>query len=191
MGTWKSYLRFTIRELALLTVIVGLALAWALDHQRLQGPLRYTGNPLDLAIAGNGFFSLIDQKTLVTVYTSRGEFCVNAEGILVARSGGAEWPVCPQISIPSNATGISISPSGRVSVQQPGNTSLICVGQLQLAMFDQPGKLRRIALSVHAQTDGAGPAVLGIPGAGGFGKILQGVVNGSAPQKFSFSPNRP
>ena len=65
MWTWKSCLRFTIREYSLLVVIVGLALAWRLDHDRLSRGFRYTGQPLDLAIQGQGFFTLVQEMGLL------------------------------------------------------------------------------------------------------------------------------
>jgi flagellar basal-body rod protein FlgG len=190
MWKWKSYLRFSIRELALLAAIVGLILAWRLDHYQLTRQFRYTGQPLDLAIEGKGFFSLQDETTAVRVYTRSGQFSINDRGLLVARLDGKEWPIEPFICMPDNSAAITISPEGKVSVLPPGALALVAVGQLQLADFDDPGKLRRLTASVCAQTDASGPALLCPPTREGFGCVLQGVLDPSATQKLSLNPWR-
>lgn len=188
MWTWKSCLRFTSREYALVVVIVGLALAWRLDHDRLSRGFRYTGQPLDLAIQGKGFFTLIDEPTALLVHTRSGKFSVNDQGVLVARLDGRDCPINPQIQIPNDATAISISTDGRVSVLRPGNPELVAMGQLQLADFDDPSKLKRVSPSVYVQTDASGPPLLCRPGDQGFGIVLQGVLNnGSTADKLSSS----
>jgi flagellar basal-body rod protein FlgG len=189
MWTWRSCIRFTIREYALVVTIVGLAVVWRLDHDRLSRGFRYTGQPLDVAIQGKGFFTLIDEATALMVHTRSGKFSVNDQGVLIARLDGKDWPILPSIQIPNDATAITISTDRRVSVLQPGNPELLAMGQLQLADFDDPTKLKRVSPSVYIQTEASGPQLLCRPGDQGFGIVLQGVLNNrSDAQKFSCGP---
>ena len=204
MTTWKSCVRFSLRELALFVVIVGLALSWALDHQRLQGQLRYTGNPLDLAIEGDGFLCLTDEKTSSAVYTRRGELCTNANDLLVMRLAGIEWPVNPAIQIPTDATAIAITPGGLVLAQMPYSIAekpdsrgrivrtlnMLPMGNLQLASFSQATKLKQVAQGIFADTKESGPPEIANPGTCGAGLVRQGMLDRRENQKFSLNPWR-
>src|SRR5262249_37282213 len=147
------------RDLALLAVIVGLAVSWAGERWHSQSSIFYTGNPLDLAIAGDGFFTITDPQTSVWVVTRQGSLFINADGLLAVRAKGLEWPVNPAICIPADASAISVSLDGRVSVQQAGTSSLSQVGQLQVATFKEPGKLRRLGSSLYGQDNRTGSPI--------------------------------
>lgn len=204
MGTWKSWIRFSLRELALFVVIVGLSLAWALDHHRLQGPLRYTGNRLDVAIEGEGFLCLTDEKTSSAVYTRRGEFCTNANDQLVTRLDGVEWLVSPAIQIPTDAIAIVITPGGLVLAQMPYSVAekpdfrgiitrklnVLPMGNLQLASFSQANKLKQVVPGIFADTKESGTPEIANPGTCGAGLVRQGMLDRNVAQKFSLNPWR-
>ena len=105
-----------------------------------QGSLTQTGNKLDLAIDGKGFFQ-VQTPTGETAYTRAGNFSVNQAGQLVTSDG---YTVLPQITIPQNAQDVSISKAGQVQVTIPGQTAPQVVGQLQLATFFNEGGLEEI-----------------------------------------------
>lgn len=182
-------LRFSIRELALFVVIIGLGLAWMLDHQRLQGQLRFTGRSLDLAIEGEGYFMLTDERTTGCVYTRRGEFTTDTNVRLVLRLNGVEWPVFPSIQIPSAVESVAVTPSGLVVAQMPATIEyplnlrgtavekpdLRAMGQIQLASFTQANKLKTVSPGIFADTLESGPATFVHPGTEGTGLVRQGM----------------
>src|SRR5271156_983054 len=94
-----------------------------------QGTLTSTGNPLDLAINGNGYFQIL-QPNGQTAYTRDGAFQLNQNGQLVNSSG---YQVLPNVTIPSNATSVTIGSDGTVSITTPGAATATQVGQIQLA----------------------------------------------------------
>src|SRR3989339_903664 len=89
-----------------------------------QGAFKQTGRQLDVAIEGQGFFQVQDPTNGNILYTRAGTFSKNAEGQLVISSASTGRLLQPPISIPQDATNIVISPDGKVSVQQPGQTKL-------------------------------------------------------------------
>ena len=111
-----------------------------------QGTLLATGNTLDLAIRGEGFFK-IQMPDGTFTYTRDGSFMMDATGRIVNPQGNV---VQPTITIPTNATSISINPQGQVSVTVPGSTTPSLLGQLTLTTFvnkarGRPTPCRRIA----------------------------------------------
>lgn len=143
----------------------------------LPGSLAQTGNPLDLAIQGDGFFQVqVDSGD--TTYTRDGTFKRDANGTLVTSDG---YPMQPNITIPSDATEIVIGLNGTVSVRQAGSTDLNQVGQLQLARFANPAGLESIGRNLFQQTPASGDAIQGTAGQGEFAKttITQGFLEGS------------
>jgi flagellar basal-body rod protein FlgG len=176
MWTWKSYLRFTLRELLLLSVIVGLALSNYLNYS----PFRHTGNPLNMAIDGDGYFCLTDERAAGIVFTRCGVFIRDENGMLAMRAGGTVWRVSPSICIPADSTAISITPNGCVLCGGSISSKVDRTGQLQLALFHRPEKLNEIAPSVFADTAESGPALLEIPGREGAGLVRQGMLRRDA-----------
>lgn len=136
-----------------------------------QGDFNSTGNPLDLAIQGQGFFQ-IQLPTGQMAYTRAGTFQVNAQGNMVTASGD---PLQPSITIPSNATSITIGTDGTVSATLPGQQQAQQIGQIQLALFANPGGLNSVGQNYYLPTTASGDAILGTPGGSeGLGSIQQG-----------------
>lgn len=140
-----------------------------------EGALKQTGNTLDVAIEGDGFFQVqMDDGT--TAYTRDGSLKKDGNGQLTTTDG---YIIQPQISIPSNATEISITPDGKISVKTSGSSTQTEVGTLQLAKFANPSGLSAIGKNLYTETGGSGVAIQGTAGQEGFGTIQQGFVEGS------------
>jgi flagellar basal-body rod protein FlgG len=138
-----------------------------------QGDLSSTGNPLDLAIQGSGFFQILMPNNEIG-YTRAGSFQTNAQGNVVTANGN---PLQPAITIPSNATNISIGSDGTISVTLPGQTQSSQVGVIQLASFANPGGLNSIGNNIYLATTASGDPVVGAPGGSdGLGTIQQGML---------------
>lgn len=140
-----------------------------------QGDFQSTGNPLDVAIEGDGFF----QVTLPngnTAYTRAGNFKLNETGQLVTSDG---FQVTPAITIPSDTVDITISTDGQVSVKQPGTATATQVGQLQVARFQNPAGLRSKGRNLYEETESSGAATLANPGESGTGTLAQRMLEGS------------
>jgi flagellar basal-body rod protein FlgG len=139
------------------------------------GETKQTDNPLDMAIEGNGFFQLT-QPDGTTGYTRAGVFKTNADGQLVNDEG---YVVDPEITIPADATSITISESGVVSATLGGESEQVELGQLQLATFANPAGLSSIGGNLYEQTPASGDAMVVTPGEEGSGTILQGFLEQS------------
>ena len=113
-----------------------------------QGDLSTTGNPLDFAIQGSGFFQILLPNGQ-TGYTRAGSFQPDAQGNLVTANGN---PLQPAINIPANATNITVGSDGTVSVTQPGQTQAAQVGVIQLATFANPGGLNSVGNNIYLAT---------------------------------------
>ena len=144
-----------------------------------QGALQQTGNALDVAIEGPGFFQVADPTTTETVYTRTGNFSVNANGALVLGSASTGRLLEPNISIPQDALTISIQPDGRVLVTQPGTTAASEVGQLQIASFQNPQGLLKLGENLFMETDASGTPTPGNPGTNGLGELQQNALEAS------------
>jgi len=136
------------------------------------GQLQETGNQLDLAIEGNGFFtlSLADGRT---GYTRAGTFKSNSQGQLTTADGNL---LEPAITIPQDTTKVTIGKDGTVSAilaNQPQPTQL---GKIQLAAFANPAGLERIGHNVYIETGASGNARQGTPGTGELGTLSQGML---------------
>jgi flagellar basal-body rod protein FlgG len=140
-----------------------------------QGAMTATGNQYDLAINGRGFFQVLT-PTGDIAYTRAGNFSVNDQGQLVTQDG---YQVQPAISIPQDATNVTISPAGQVQVTQPGNTTPNVVGQLELASFMNEGGLSAQGSNLYLQTGASGAPNTGTPGLVGFGSLMQGYTEAS------------
>jgi len=141
-----------------------------------QGELTNTGNPLDLAIQGAGFFQILLPNGQVG-YTRAGSFQPDAQGNLVTASGDS---LQPAINIPPSATNITIGQDGTVSVSLPGQTQAQQVGVIQLANFANPGGLNSVGNNVYLQTTASGDPIVGTPGGTeGLGTLQQGMIEQS------------
>jgi len=140
-----------------------------------QGNLTQTGNSLDIAIQGEGFFQI--QLPDGTVgYTRDGAFQKDSQGQIVTANG---YPVSPAITIPSNALSISIGTDGVVTVLQSGSPTPVQVGQIQLASFVNSGGLQSMGQNLFLETASSGTATPNTPGTNGVGLLNQGYVETS------------
>jgi flagellar basal-body rod protein FlgG len=140
-----------------------------------QGGLNQTGNPLDLAINGRGFFQVL-MPDGTQAYTRAGDFQVNSQGQLVTSSG---YVVQPGITIPSGAQSITIGNDGTVSVALAGQATPTQVGSLQLVDFVNPTGLQPRGENLLLESASSGSAQPGTPGLNGLGTLSQGSVEAS------------
>jgi flagellar basal-body rod protein FlgG len=140
-----------------------------------QGNLQQTGNSLDLAVRGHGFFQ-VQLADGTTGYTRDGSFQVSPQGQLVTNNGEV---VAPGITIPAGAQGITVGADGTVSVSIAGQTAPQSVGQLQLANFVNPAGLEPRGQNIFTETAASGAASTGAPGQNGMGGMTQGFVETS------------
>lgn len=140
-----------------------------------QGNLQQTGNKLDVAIQGNGFFQ-VSMPDGTTNYTRDGSFQVDAQGRLVTATG---LPVGNGVTIPANATSVSIAANGTVNVQMPGSVTPQSVGTIALASFINPAGLDPKGQNLYAETPASGQPNSGTAGANGMGALMQGFVETS------------
>ncbi|MEO0529646.1 MAG: flagellar basal-body rod protein FlgG [Planctomycetota bacterium] len=143
-----------------------------------QGAMQNTGNQLDLAIEGEGFFAVTGPNG-ETLYTRSGNFNINANNELVMGSAAVGYRIEPAINIPEEALEVSISGTGEVSFRQAGQTQLTQAGTLQLANFVNPDGLLKMGDNLFAETDASGAATIAVPGSPGFGNVLQGFLEAS------------
>jgi len=140
-----------------------------------QGNLTNTGNSLDVAVNGQGFFQ-IQQPDGTTAYTRDGAFQKDSQGQIVTSNG---YTLSPAITIPSNATSVTIGNDGVITVLQPGSASPVQVGQIQLASFVNPGGLQSVGQNLFLETASSGTATPNTPGTNGVGVLNQGYVETS------------
>jgi flagellar basal-body rod protein FlgG len=140
-----------------------------------QGTLTQTSNSLDLAISGNGYFQ-VTLPSGETAYTRDGTFALSAEGQIVTADG---YTVVPGLTIPNNATSITVNVSGQVQVALQGQTTPTTIGTLQLALFPNDAGLDAQGDNLLLQTAASGAPVTGTPGAAGFGAVEQGFTESS------------
>ncbi|PWB39839.1 MAG: flagellar basal-body rod protein FlgG [Rhodocyclales bacterium] len=140
-----------------------------------QGNLTQTGNSLDLAVQGEGFFQIqLPDGTIG--YTRDGAFQKDSQGQIVTANG---YPLSPAITIPSNALSISIGTDGVVTVLQSGSPTPVQVGQIQLASFVNSGGLQSMGQNLFLETASSGTATPNTPGTNGVGLLNQGYVETS------------
>ncbi len=148
----------------------------ATEVLQTQGDFNQTGNSLDLAIQGGGFFQ-VTQPDGTLAYTRSGSFHMNAQGTIVTADGNT---LTPSITVPANATNLTISSYGVVSATIPGQTTATQLGTLQLANFANPGGLNSLGGSLFQPTSSSGNAVTDAPGGNtGVGTLQQGYLENS------------
>lgn len=138
-----------------------------------QGELQTTGNALDIAIEGDGYFQ-VQMPGGQLGYTRAGNFTRSAEGNLVTAQG---YPVQPAITIPEGASAISIAADGTVSAEVGGQSSTL--GQITLASFANPAGLKAVGDNFLVETGASGQAQIGAAGEAGRGHIRQGSLEAS------------
>ncbi len=147
----------------------------ATEKIHLQGNLQQTGNPLDLAVNGKGFFQIL-MPDGSTAYTRDGSFQVDSQGQVVTSSG---YPLQPALTIPADATSVTIGRDGTVSVVQANATAATQVGSIQLASFINPAGLQSQGENLYAETAASGAPAANTPGTNGLGVLNQNMVETS------------
>lgn len=141
-----------------------------------QGSLNQTSNPYDLAIEGKGFFQ-VQRPDGTIAYTRAGNFYLSNQGVLVDPQGDQ---LIPAVTIPPNATNVTITQYGMVNATLPGQQNPQQLGQIQLAEFPNPGGLNGVGKNLYEATLSSGDAVLDSPGGPqGLGLIQQGYLENS------------
>ncbi|MBV9551551.1 MAG: flagellar basal-body rod protein FlgG [Alphaproteobacteria bacterium] len=140
-----------------------------------QGSLEQTGNALDLAINGQGYFQVLMPSGQIA-YTRDGSFQISAQGQVVTAKGN---PLQPPITIPRGATSVTVGSDGTVSVQLQGQANPSQAGLIQLANFIDPAGLQNVGGNLALQTQASGAPITGQPSQNGLGSIAQGYLEGS------------
>ena len=140
-----------------------------------QGSLNTTGNSLDLALDGDGYFQ-VQMPGGQLGYTRAGNFSRSPEGLLITSEG---YQVQPGITIPDNATQVTIGMDGTVSATIPGQAEAQQLGQIQVASFPNAAGLQAAGDNYLTETAASGAANLGIAGQDGRGNVRQGQLEAS------------
>jgi len=141
-----------------------------------QGSLSQTGNSLDVAIQGDGFFQISLPDGTIG-YTRDGSFKKTADGTVVTTNG---YPLYPQINIPAGAQQLGIdSASGKVTVVLPGQQTSTELGQFELARFVNPAGLKSLGDDLYSVTDASGQPMINVPSVDGMGTLSQGYLEAS------------
>lgn len=147
----------------------------AAERIHTQGNLQQTGNQLDVAIQGAGFLQvLLPDGT--SGYTRDGSLQSDSQGQLVTANG---FVVQPALTIPANATSITIGQDGVVSVTQAGAAAPVQIGSIQLATFVNPAGLESMGQNLYLETASSGTPSTNVPGTNGTGTLSQGYVETS------------
>jgi flagellar basal-body rod protein FlgG len=147
----------------------------ATEKLHTQGNITQTGNALDMAVQGRGFFQVLMPDGTLS-YTRDGTFQLDSDGQIVMSNG---YPLEPSITIPQDAQSITVGTDGTVSVLQSGNTSPTIVGNIELADFVNPTGLQAVGENLFKETGASGTPTTGTPGLTGFGTVVGGALETS------------
>jgi flagellar basal-body rod protein FlgG len=147
----------------------------AVRNLHMQGTLTQTGNKLDLALNGRGWFQITGANG-ETLYTRAGSFNRNANGQIVTGDG---YVVQPAMTIPTTATDVVVNETGQVFVRNGSDTTLTQIGQLTLANFANDAGLEALGGNLFRETPASGTPVAGVPADPGFGNVVQGYLENS------------
>jgi flagellar basal-body rod protein FlgG len=140
-----------------------------------QGAITQTGNPLDVAIQGNGFVQ-VSLPDGTVAYTRDGSLHEDSTGQIVTADG---YPLVPSITLPANVNTITIGTDGTVSATSNGSTTPAQIGVVQLANFVNPAGLEPMGQNLYLETESSGTAQTGQPGINGMGTLAQGSLESS------------
>jgi flagellar basal-body rod protein FlgG len=141
-----------------------------------QGALNSTGNPLDIAVSGDGFFKVLLPNG-TAAYTRDGSFQVDSTGLLVTSDG---YPVDPPVTMPQNATSITVSNTGQITAVVPNQSGATTVSPgIQLTLFSNPAAMQRIGQNLFVANTASGSPQDGAPGTNGAGTLQPGFLEGS------------
>ena len=166
----------------------------SIDNNMQSGALQTTGNALDVAIQGEGWFRVTSGSPPAPAagvysppvgagfkpeYTRAGNFTRNQDGYLVTQDGqyvvGRTTPNGPDtyVNIPNGATNLSIGQDGSISFDPPGGGARATAGFLSLAKFANEGGLVRVSSNRWGASNSSGTEAVGFPG-GGYGLTTSG-----------------
>ena len=140
-----------------------------------QGNLQQSGNSLDVAIQGNGFFQ-VTMPDGTTNYTRDGSFKIDSQGRIVTSNG---LPIANGVTVPANAKLVTIGADGVVTANVPGNVTPQPIGTIALANFVNPAGLDPRGQNLFAESPASGQPNTGTPGANGLGSLAQGFIETS------------
>nr|WP_316652337.1 flagellar basal-body rod protein FlgG [uncultured Gellertiella sp.] len=147
----------------------------AVRNLHIQGELTQTSNDLDLALVGRGWFQ-VQTPDGTTMYSRAGAFNTNAQGQLVTIDG---YTVVPAITVPQDASKITVSRSGQVQVQIGNSATMTDIGQLTTANFVNEAGLQPMGDNLFQQTAASGEPIIAPPDDPGFGYVKQGYLESS------------
>ncbi len=149
----------------------------AVQRMHGQGNLETTNRPLDVAIEGEGFFQVQAGNAGQLAYTRDGSFQISDQGVLVTSQG---YVLQPTIRVPNDATSVTISRTGVVSVTRGQNQAVPEeLGRLELARFVNPAGLLTQGENLYTPTAASGEPIVGFPQDEGMGRLVQGTLEGS------------
>jgi len=140
-----------------------------------QGNIMQTGNSLDVAIEGRGFFQILHPDGSI-VYTRDGSFGLSSDGQIVDNNG---YALEPAITVPDNTLSVTIGSDGVVSALVSGNSTPTQIGTLELADFINPTGLSAIGQNLFRETAASGAPTTAVPGVDGVGTVVQGALESS------------
>ena len=147
----------------------------ATEKMHTQGNIISTGNALDIAVQGRGFFQVLKPEGDIA-YTRDGSFQIDSTGQVVMSNG---YPLEPAITIPDQALSITVGTDGTVSVLQAGQTTPSIVGNIELADFVNPTGLQPLGENLFGETSASGTATTATPGTTGVGTVIGGALETS------------
>jgi flagellar basal-body rod protein FlgG len=157
-------------------ILLGMGTLIASNNKSfLQGDVKATESPLDLAIRGNGFFEVLLPDGS-SAYTRHGALKVNENGVLTTVSG---YELKQQIEIPVDSVEVVIDASGKVSSRNSKDIALAEIGQIELSSFSNSEGLKPVGDNLFTVTDSAGQVTVNKPGEDGLGTLAQGYLEGS------------
>jgi len=140
------------------------------EKMHSQGNIVQTGNALDMAVNGRGFFQILRPDGSLG-YTRDGSFQVNSQGQVVTSNG---YLLQPAVSIPQGAQSVSVSGDGTVEVTLAAATAPTQVGNIQLVDFINPAGLQATGENLFSETASSGNPQAGTPGLNGLGNLMSG-----------------
>ncbi len=147
----------------------------ATEKIHTQGNFNQTGSALDMAIQGRGFFQILAPDGTLA-YSRNGAFQVDSQGQIVTSQG---YLIQPAISLPADATNLTIGLDGTVTVLSPGSATPTQIGSIQLADFINPTGLQPVGENLFRETAASGSPQVGTPNSNGLGSISQGSLESS------------
>lgn len=140
-----------------------------------QGALTQTDASLNVAILGEGYFTVTDSNG-TEYYTRNGNFSRDADGQIVNSQG---YIVSPGITIPDDASEININSDGEVIAIIDGQTDGSNLGRIDLTVFPNANGLRAEGNSLFTETEASGTPIASSPGEIGYGSLEQGFLEAS------------